>query len=263
MECPVIHRNMKKKDYTNIGEAGFINSVSRSEDGAVQIVEMTLVFPLVLLVVGFLIYLGSYIMQSIIIYNDAQRVAVAASREISFPGYYEYLAGNTISNKADLDWEEGKTPEIGSINEIMSIHKQYRYWSSDLIEESNKSSMEEALKRLVKNSSLLVSSDVECKINTNNYILSQQVQVNVTKHISLPSLFKIFGFEDRISIDVTATAVAVDPAEFIRNTDIVFDVKDYLFESLKFGKNNQSINELISIYKQKFTDIKRKLGIIF
>lgn len=235
--------------------------VKNEDSGAVQVIEMTLIFPLVLFVMGFLIYLGSYVLQGVTIYNDAQRIAVAASREAGFPGYEHLYEGAGVTTKADFNWPDNSAPALSVINAVMGEHDPYRYWGNDFLTASDKSTLEANLEQLVSNYSFLVSSNVDCTITTSNNLLSQQVQVRVVKYINTPSLIQALGLASNINIDVTATAVVGDPAEFIRNTNMVFDLKDYMFKNLKIGKNEQTINEKIAIYKQKFSDVRAKLGL--
>jgi len=237
------------------------NKFKKDDTGASSVIEMTLIFPLVLFVMGFLIYMGSYVMQSVTIYNDAQRIAVAASREAGITGYENLYQGAGVTSKADFNWPDNSAPAISVINALMSEHDPYRYWGSGFLDSSEISTLETNLERLVADNSFLASSNVDCTITTANNILSQQVQVRVVKYISAPQLFQALGLADNISIDVTATAVVGDPAEFIRNTDMVFDLTEYMMDNLKIGSSGQTINQKIAIYKQKFSDVSAKLGL--
>ncbi len=238
-----------------------LRKLKTDDTGASSVIEMTLIFPLVLFVMGFLIYMGSYVMQSVTIYNDAQRIAVAASRETGIPGYENLYQGAGVTSKADFNWPDNSAPSIHVINALMSEHDPYRYWGNDFLDSSEISTLETNLERLVADNSFLASSNVDCTITTSNNVLSQQVQVRVVKYISAPQLFRALGLADNISIDVTATAVVGDPAEFIRNTNMVFDLADYMFKEMKIGSDNQSISERIAIYKQKFSDVSAKIGL--
>lgn len=237
------------------------NKFKKDDTGASSVIEMTLIFPLVLFVMGFLIYMGSYVMQSVTIYNDAQRIAVAASREAGIPGYENLYQGAGVTSKADFNWPDGVAPSLDVINAIMSEHDPYRYWGNNILDSSEVSTLETNLERLVANNSFLASSNVDCTITTTNNILNQQVQVRVIKYISAPQLFQALGLADNISIDVTATAVVGDPAEFIRNTNMVFDLAEYMLTEIKIGSSNQTISERIAIYKQKFSDVSAKIGL--
>ena len=231
-----------------------LREIVKSENGAVPIIEMTLVFPFVLIVLGFLIYLGSYVLQSVAIYNDAQIIAVAAGREGAIPGY-EYLYENRgITTKADFNYSAGELPATGTIINMMSVHQPYRYWGNSFLKESEKADLEQSLEKLVADTSFLAPSNVDCTITTTNYIVSQEVKVNVVKIVVPPTLFEYIGIKDNMNINITATAVVSDPAEFIRNTDMVFELGEKLAE-------RTGLNKKIASFKQKFKDITAKLGI--
>lgn len=90
-----------------------LGRIIADDRGAVQIIEASLVFPIVFLVVGFLIYLGSYTLQRVSMHNHAQKIAVITSREIAFPGYDEL--GAEKSSNADFNWVKGKKPNKAQI----------------------------------------------------------------------------------------------------------------------------------------------------
>lgn len=237
-----------------------LNKIKKDDTGAATVIEMTLIFPLVLFCVGFLLYVGSYVMQSVMIYNDAQRIAVAASREAAMPGYETLYNGAGVTTKADFNWPDNSAPNIDAINSFMSEHNPYRYWGNGFLSNSKKQTLESNLERLIASNSFLASSNVDCTITTSNELLNQQVKVRVVKYISTPQLLQSLGVNQSISIDVTATAVVSDTTEFIRNTDMVFDLADFLMSNVKID-GTHTINDKIAIYKQKFNDAKAKLGL--
>ena len=258
------HRKCDAKDYIFRERGGNMRAKIRNknwiideETGAVQIVEMTLIFPLVILFMGFLIYMASYVLQSVVIYNDAQRIAVAASREAAMPGYENLYGSQGVT--ATADFQNAPNLTIDLVNAIMKNHKPYRYWGNGFLSQSQKSTLEDNMIRLVNNSSFLSTSSTDCTITTNNYFLSQQIKVRVVKHINTPQFVQYLGLESSIDIDVIATAVVNDPAEFIRNTDMIFDLTDFLLNNIKIG--GQTINERIVNFKNKFSKIAEKIGI--
>ena len=232
----------------------------KKEDGSAQVIEMTLIFPFVLSVLAFLIYMGNYYMQSILIYNYAQQTAVATGRFLAYPGYDLLYGPDIITTKTDFDWAESVCPEDGTIDKIMQLHKPYRYWDPTLLELSMKSDLETSLNRLIASASLLTTSSLDCDIQAQNNMISQDISVHVVKTIHTPPLLQAIGLDNIIDIDITTVAIVGDPAEFVRNTDIVFDLVEYVFDTLKLS-NCKTINENIAIYKQKFTDAKAKLGL--
>ena len=237
-----------------------LKKIYRDDAGAVQVIEMTMIFPLVLLVMAFLIYLGSYVMQSVTIYNDAQRIAVIAAREAQIPGYENLYSNGGITTKADFNWSSDYVPGKDMINAIMEVHDPYRYWGNQFLTKSNEENLESELERIISQNSFLASSDVTCDIQTSNNVLNQTIKVHVVKRVNAPEILKHLGLTSTMDIDVTATAVVSDSSEFIRNTDMVVDLATYLWEDLKFGANDQTMSERVSIFKQKCSDAKTKLG---
>lgn len=231
-----------------------------SERGAAMVIEMTLIFPLVLLVIAFLIYLGCYVMQSVSIYNDAQRIAVIAAHEAQMPGYENFFSNGGITTKADFNWPDDYSPTKSVIDAIMDIHDPYRYWTGSFVKKSNLSTLETELQNLISDNAFLTGSNVTCTIETSNNVLNQLIRVNVVKNVSVPGIFSLLGLESSMDIDITAVAVVSDPGEFVRNTDMVADLASYLWNELKFGDKNQSMGERVEILKQKFTDARAKMG---
>jgi len=200
-------------------------------------------------------------MQSVMIYNDAQRIAVAACREVAMPGYETFYQGAGVTTKADFNWPDGVAPDINIINSFMKEHNPYRYWGSSFLSESKRTTLETNLESLIASNSFLASSNVDCTITPSKELLNQKIKVRVVKHIATPQLFQSLGISQSMDIDVTATAVVSDTTEFIRNTDMVFDLADYLMSSVPIDKNGNTINDKIAMFKQKFIDAKAKLGI--
>jgi len=228
----------------------------REETGSAQVVEMTLIFPFVVLVIAFLLYTGSYILQSVNIYTYTQQIAVSASKEIAFPGYDKLYEGSPITSHVDFNWPGGYCPQKALIDLIMSEHKPYRYWTDKSLDQSRITELEDNLEKLIAGTSFLFQSSTTCDISISNNIINQKVSVHVTRKLNMPPLMKLLGLNDNTYIDVTATAVSSDAPELIRNTDFVIDITNELLDTKL--KGGQTIREKIDIYKQKITDTMAK-----
>ena len=240
----------------------------KDERGAALIIEMSLIFPLVLLVMCFLLYVGFYILQGTIIYNTAQRIAVIAAREAALPGYEVFYDENNLPAQTDFNWPKATNaenvvtvivPGKEKIDKFAAEHDPYRYVGNGFLAKSEADSLENSLRALVNKTSFLKESRLDCQITTKNNVINQTVHVRVIKYIDAPAFLQSLGVVDNINIDITATAIVADPAEFIRNTDTVFDVVDFICEDVKIG--GSTINEKIAFYKQKLTDVAARLGI--
>ena len=240
---------------------GILREKWNSESGSAQIIEMTLIFPIVLFVLGFLIYVGSYVLQSTAMYTEAQKIAVIAAREGQMPGYENFFAGTGITTKTDFDWSDGYMPGKDIINEVMKVHDPYRYWGKGFLKSENKTTMEKALRQLIAENSFLAGTNEDGTISASADPLAPAIKVNVVKHLSAPGFLRQLGLTSSLDISVTAVAVVNDTSEFIRNTDMVYDLGTYLWENLKFGDSNQTMSQRVAIFKQKFTDARAKWGL--
>ena len=82
----------------------------KSENGAASIIEMTLIFPLVIMILIFLIYLGAYIYDNVTIYNNSQMIAVAVSREVQVPGYEKFYENGARGKLMQLLYLQLRSP---------------------------------------------------------------------------------------------------------------------------------------------------------
>jgi len=226
----------------------------RSERGAVQVIEAALIFPVVFLVIFFLIFTANYIMQGVMVYNYAQQAAVAAARELAMPGYGELYGSGWITTQTDF-----QSPVL-NIDQLMKHHEPYRYWNlagggEKMLSESRKSKMQSELAALLRRVSFMGSPSVTCTITPSNNVLHQSVNVHVTNQITKWSFLRFIGFSGQADINVNVTAVASDPAEFIRNVDMV---DDYLEQTGVKSK----ITDTITKFKDQIKGIldKFKLG---
>ena len=147
------------------------------------------------------------------------------------------------------------------INEVMKVHDPYRYWGKGFLKSENKTTMEKALRQLIAENSFLAGTNVDCTISASADPLAPAIKVNVVKHLSAPGFLRQLGLTSSLDISVTAVAVVNDTSEFIRNTDMVYDLGTYLWENLKFGDSNQTMSQRVAIFKQKFTDARAKWGL--
>lgn len=234
---------------------------TKDETGAALVIEMSVVFPIVVLVIGFLIYMGCYVLQGITMYSDAQRVAVAASRELACPGYDEiYNTYGGVTTTADFNIEEGTSIAAALIKSIVEKHEPYRYLLNNSLSSQEKTNLERDLKKLVTDSAFISSSNISATVDAvPSGVLIKKVKVNVKKSISTPQILQHLGLTNSLDISVTAVAAVSDNTEFVRNTDMVCDLASYMFTDLKI--NGRTMQEKVGKYKQKFKDVRRRLGI--
>lgn len=242
---------------------GCSKKMCMGETGSVQVVEMTLIFPLVIMFMGFLIYAACYVLQGVIMFNEAQRIAIAASREAAIPGYRKlYNSTGGVTSKADFAWNMGETIDKAAVDQVMNDRRPYRYFLGDaFLRSDDKSALEANLESLIASGSFLAASSVDCQIYPHNHFVSQTIEVVVTKEIATPRLLQYLGLTSALDINVKATAIVSDPAEFVRNTDMIFDLTDFLLDNIKIGSSGETLAQRIQKFKDKFNGIKQKIGI--
>lgn len=224
----------------------FANSVNQNmEKGAVPIVEATFIFPIVFFCMFFLIYIGMYILQSVLIYTQTQKVASIVSKSMAVTGYEK--VGKHTADNVNFDFKDNKYFTQDSVNTIYNEKaKLYRYFYPDPIAgNSDIESINSSLTSLIDNLSIISGGGVTCDINAKNYFINQTVSVTIKREGAIPEVFSYIGMDGVSSdITVTATAASCDGAEFVRNTDMVYDFVTFLSDRLH-------ISDKISYLKEK------------
>lgn len=222
-----------------VGKAG--REVNQSN----PIVEATFIFPIVFFCMFFLIYIGMYILQSVLIYTQTQKVASIVSKSMAVTGYEK--VGKHTADNVNFDFKDNKYFTQDSVNTIYDEKaKLYRYFYPDPIAgNSDIESINSSLTSLIDNLSIISGGGVTCDINAKNYFINQTVSVTIKREGAIPEVFSYIGMDGVSSdITVTATAASCDGAEFVRNTDMVYDFVTFLSDRLH-------ISDKISYLKEK------------
>ncbi len=214
-------------------------------NNGVPIVEATFIFPIVFFCMFFLIYIGMYILQSVLIYTQTQKVASIVSKSMAVTGYEK--VGKHTADNVNFDFKDNKYFTQDSVNTIYDEKaKLYRYFYPDPIAgNSDIESINSSLTSLIDNLSIISGGGVTCDINAKNYFINQTVSVTIKREGAIPEVFSYIGMDGVSSdITVTATAASCDGAEFVRNTDMVYDFVTFLSDRLH-------ISDKISYLKEK------------
>jgi len=246
-----------------------LKHVKADERGAVQVIEMTLVLPIVLLIMGFLIYAGMYILTTVTIYNNAQFIAMTAAKELTFPGYAQLFpdpGGSQVNMQVDVaaSFFEGSPPGLKKsyVKNVFDSknHNPYRYFqSSGKMLGNNISALENRLSKMVMQSMFLSGAAPVCSVSAEKNMINQKVIVNVKKTFFVPKFVQYLGLTKALTIDVTATATANNPAEFIRTIDLIGDTLDWFMKDTSAGK---AISGKIAPYIEKIQSVLKTLGIV-
>lgn len=248
------------------------------EEGA-ELIEAALIYPLVLLVLAGLLYMGLFILQYMTVGAHAQKVALLAAREVAYPGYISLISEENVNNAAvELaldDYSKAASGKKGDTNgtvitfpvKAYEVHaRAYRYWSDDPLRstftETNTShassqydacSLLEGIMRDMadKNSILIGKEPANVTITCKNVIVAQYVTVDVKQNLMNSQLLRVLGVEQPY-VHVSAVSAANDTDEFIRNTDLVCDALKMIAKKLHINVDDVS---------KKVNEVKEKLGL--
>lgn len=205
----------------------------RNQTGAALVVEAVVIYPLVILCLFFLIYMGLIIMQSSVLCSTAQKMALIAAREVAYPGYLS-LAGDSAFATTGVEMDTSSTIKLEFETNNVKV-EAYRYWSKDPLSNSAKdkivSLISDSKNGIVKAQSLLDMGKVDAKVTCSNYAVTQFVTVTIEQELMDNEVFRFFGIENP-KIAARAVATVNDSDEFVRDIDLVIDATEWLASKL-------------------------------
>ncbi len=176
----------------------------RSESGAAQFVEAAFIYPVVFMCLGFLIYVGLYVLQYTSAAAYAQKVGILAAREIAYPGYINLCSDATYSTaatEADVSDEAAASDDIfhGTVNINFNPDaaqtRAYRYWTANPLE-GYETDFRNILLAMVNNHSIIgTKNTATADIYADNYFVVQYVTVKLTQQHLDFKLRDYFGIE--------------------------------------------------------------------
>lgn len=208
-------------------------------------VEAVIVFPIVLLTVFALIYLGLFKLQEIAMLYQVQRVAHQGAQVLASPGYQEL--GEYRTKQIDFT-----TPPADVNRYYKAAHENlfvlyrelagYGAWTS-----------EGELQRFmdqVAQSTLILSGGAyaDNTVTIDRGLFSTQIMAEVTFRFPTPGVMRYFGYEDSLAFKQSATAVAMNPASFVRMVDLAGDALTIASEKLGIKGDLEKIMNGIRTY---------------
>lgn len=237
----------------------------RSEKGAASVLEATIVLPVVFLCVVLFVFLGfTYAQRAFLQYHSSQ-LSGYISKTILYPGYQFIQEPFYKSSGSD-------TVTVEKVSAAMRAKDPYRYLlglfkdeytpenanGRGIPEESAESMVE---KYLVNHGFMKASggslkdpsgqnfSSAKIK-RANGFICAvaadtSKVSVYLAQNFKFASFFRMIGMGDKFTvISGQSTSFINDSVEFVRNTDMIFDVANFIAE--KLGIDIDKITETIS-----------------
>lgn len=213
---------------------------TRKETGAVQIVEAAFVFPIMFIILFFLIYMGNAF------FVKAQVEGVVESRAIEGASY---CADPMLQSIKD---NNGTVPSLDNIKT-----EPYRYIFGGM--DSVESTIATKVQNDIEGNTASFFNNMKPKLKTsknniakfNNYVVYSTFSVEVKYELKFPIKFLGADTPTIMTISSRAEVPVSDTAEFIRNTDMVVD----LFYGTKIGQAISDvfgkINGFISSFSSK------------
>lgn len=211
-----------------------------NERGAVTLLEAAIVFPIMFIVLIFLIYMGNAF------YIKTQVDKIVVEKAIKGAAYCADPMLATIE-------ETGKVPGIKELDV-----KPYRYLFGGMegveteIAKEVKEEIEGSYTSFFKNMKpeLLANDNDEPIAKFNNHFLYATFSVNTKCRIGLP--IKMLGADEEFSIilNVCSEVAVNDTSELIRNVDMVIDY----FCDTSFGQAVSSVFEKVNEFMQSFAN---------
>lgn len=219
---------------------GAIKNKFKSEHGAVQIVEATFVFPIMFIILFFLIYMGNAF------FVKAQVEGVVESRAIE---------GASYCTDPMLESIKQNNGAIPSLDNIKTEPYRYIFGGMNSIEDK----IATAVQNDIEGNSTSFFKNMKPNLKTsktniakfNNYVVYSTFSVEVKYELKFPIKFLGADTPTVMTLNSRAEVPVSDTAEFIRNTDMVVD----LFYGTKIGKTISDvfgkINDFISNFSSK------------
>lgn len=219
----------------------------QDEVGATTIIEGAFIFPLVFLVLAVLIFLGLFTLQRASLYTQAERIATYAAKVQAIPGY-EHLYKPVGPQNADMP---GGVDSIGGgVVTMQQERDPYRYWNFGGID--NASEMEGYLSTLIDEHQFLKLYSISCEVEGDGIpMFNQGVTVSVTATSKLPSILKMFRPKGAMDFTVWSRSSVMDTSEFVRNTNMAFDLTEFLLEKFEVGDKT-------GVFMQRMKDMGAK-----
>ena len=190
--------------------------MGKEEKGAVM-VEAVIVFPIVLLTVFAMIYLGLFKLQETAMLYQVQRVAHQGAHVLASPGYSEL--GEYTHKQIDFLTDPADVNEYYKAfhNDIRVLYREifgYRSWTGE-------GELQEFMDEVAESTLILAGGSYAGNtVTVNRGLFSTKIKAEVTFRFPTPGVMR---FPDSLDYRQSATAVAMDPAGFVRMVDLAGD----------------------------------------
>lgn len=221
-------------------------------------VETVIIFPMVMMAVFFLIYLGLIKLQDMAILYQVQRTAHQGSMVVAIPGYGHGgdagLGGLSAYDTKQIDREP--IDSASSSDAVFGYYKAYHANLAVLYREivgysgwTSEAEIQQFLEKMGDDTMVLAGVGLLTEnAEIHRGLLSTRVNAEVTFGFPAPGVLRYFGYEGEMRFKQGATATALNPAGFVRNVDLACNVAGYAGKKLGINGDVNKILEGIKTY---------------
>lgn len=200
--------------------------IPKKEDGYLTI-ELTMIFPVIFFSLILILYMGIVLYQEV----NAQSLAVEASERGSVVYSFRVADMTTgIKTLEDFKYRDPyrNVPFMGGGDKKTYTALVNQYVAERL---DSKSVLEGT------------SQNGGNYTQVEDYLIAKRVKVNIRSAYTTPadSIAEMFGHRGPFEVDTCAVSAVTDPADFVRNVDIVTDVAG---QTKVFGKVEEGYNKI-------------------
>ena len=224
----LIHMKFLKKIRTEL----------KKQNGAVEIIEASFVFPIAFIILFFLIFFGNAFLVK------AQVETIVAQEAIRGAAYCADPLLETIK-------ETGGVPSVG---DLKTDPYRYLFGGMDKIEKE----IEKNVKDRIGKETNLFFSTMTPKLKSggkiasfNNMVVYSTFSVNVEYTIQFPIRFLGENTPEILHLSSFAESAVDDTSEFIRNTDMVLDMVHGTELAARISDVFAKVNDFISTFAEK------------
>lgn len=227
----------------------------KNNKGAVM-VETVIIFPMVMMTVFFLFYLGLIKLQDMAILYQVQRTAHQGSMVVAVPGYGFGGGLGDLSpyNKKQIDREP---MSFASSSDVVKTYYEAYHKRLDVLYREifgyggwvGENEIPDFLKKMGDDTMVLAGVKLlDEKAEIHRGLLSTRVDAEVTFGFPAPGVLRYFGYEGEMRFKQGATTTALNPAGFVRNVDLACDVAGYASKKMGIDENVENIRKWINKY---------------
>ena len=218
--------------------------VKRKEEGAVE-VEATIILPLAVLSIVFLLYLSLFLFQ---------RANLQAALETSIIYYKNAVTDTYVSRNSEVVYSvaEGNAVGAGNSYEASQPLNPYRGMFGDSGNLGSQQSFEKFFYSITGN--MLFNDDLSLTITYNNNLIADEFEVTAIQKVTFPMDLSMIGVGKEYEISATARVAVVDHDALIRDADYAID----LVEDSKIG---EYAGEIVTKVTEAYGKFKEILGI--